>query len=324
MFGSGLATDLAQLLAWRFIAGAGSAMYMTGAVIYLTDISGPENRARFIGTNQAALLLGVSIGPGLGGVIAEVFGLRMPFYFVGGLALVAAVYAYFRIPETRQMRAPREERHPTQPATPAAGRPWLRMLRSRDFVAVSLVTLSIFFTRTASWQTLVPLIGATRLDMSPGTLGAMFTGVAMLNLLLITPSAMAADRFGRKATIVPALCVVAAGLLLVAGAQALPLFLVAALVMGVGQALSGPAPAAYAADIAPPESRGLAMGINRTAGDLGFVVGPPVVGLIADASSFGWGLATNALLLVAVAATFAVVARETRARSARAPVSAIG
>ena len=38
MFGSGLSFDIWQLMAWRFIAGAGSAMYMTGAHIYLVDV----------------------------------------------------------------------------------------------------------------------------------------------------------------------------------------------------------------------------------------------------------------------------------------------
>ena len=54
MIGSGLSMSIEVLLAWRFVAGAGSAMYMTGAMIYLTDISTPETRARFIGTNQGA------------------------------------------------------------------------------------------------------------------------------------------------------------------------------------------------------------------------------------------------------------------------------
>ena len=317
MIGSGTATDLIQLLVWRFIAGAGSAMYMTGAVIYLIDISTRENRARFIGTNQGALLLGVSIGPGIGGLIAELFGLRAPFYVVGGLALVAGVYAYFRLPETRG--SSQERRAVTEAATLTGEkerRPWLRMMRSRNFLAVSLVTLAIFFTRTASWQTLVPLVGVSRLGMTPGSLGALFTGIALWNLVLITPAALAADRFGRKAMIVPSLCIGGSGLLVFAIAQSYPAFIVAAVLMGGGLALSGPAPAAFAADIAPPEARGLAMGLNRTTGDLGFVIGPPLLGILADATSFGWGLAANAALLVLVAFVFAFTAQEARSRSA--------
>ena len=38
------AGDIWQLLAFRFVAGAGSAMFMTGALILVTDISRPDNR----------------------------------------------------------------------------------------------------------------------------------------------------------------------------------------------------------------------------------------------------------------------------------------
>ena len=45
MVGSGFSQNIEQLLLWRFSAGAGSALYMTGAMIYLADISTPGNRA---------------------------------------------------------------------------------------------------------------------------------------------------------------------------------------------------------------------------------------------------------------------------------------
>ena len=317
MIGSGLSQNIEQLLAWRFLAGAGSAMYMTGAAIYLIDISTPENRARFIGTNQGALLLGVSIGPAVGGLIAQGFGLRAPFYVVGVAALVASVFAFLWLPETRP------DTIETRPATgggKAAGggapRPWLLMIRSRDFIAVSLLTMSLFFTRTGGQQTMVPLLSVSRLGMSPGTLGGVFTGMALMNMILITPASMAADRFGRKAVIIPSGAVVALGLLLFAGANGYALYLVAAVVLAAGTAIAGAAPAAYAADIAPEEARGLAMGLYRSSGDLGFVIGPPLLGLIADFSSFGWALAANALLVGMAALMFGVLARETVGRAA--------
>ncbi len=327
MMGSGLSQSLGELLAWRFLAGAGSAMYMTAAMIYIADISTPENRARYIGTNQGALLLGVSIGPAAGGLIAEAFGLRAPFYVVGAAALTATIYAYLRLPETRPetpATAPPEalsdaaqdrDTVAAPPAPPAPPRPWLRMLRSRDFMAVSFVTMSIFFTRTASRQTLVPLLAVSRLGMTPGVLGGIFAAMSLVNMVLITPSAMAADRFGRKAVIVPGGVLLAVGLLVFAQADTYVIFFVASAVLAIGQGIDGPAPAAYAADIAPAEVRGLAMGLYRTSGDLGFVIGPPLLGALADATSFGWGLAANAVLVAFAAITFGFVARETTRRS---------
>jgi MFS family permease len=81
--------------------------------------------------------------------------------------------------------------------------------------------------------------------------------------------------------------------------------------------VAGPAPAAFAADIAPPTARGLTMGLQRTMGDVGFVVGPPLLGWLADNTSFGWGFAANAILMGLAALTFAVVVREHRGDRAR-------
>ncbi len=308
MVGSGFAPTIETLLAWRFVAGAGSSMYMTGAMVYLTDISTPETRARFIGTNQGALLIGTAIGPAVGGIVAEFWGLRAPFHVVGAAALVAAVYSWARLPETRGLGlAPPREAAP--PGTKERSE-WRAMVMSRDFLAVGFVTLVIFLTRTGSRQTLVPLLGEDELGLSPGDLGAIFTGMSIINVVLLTPAALAADRFGRKRVIVPSMLAHAVGLLMYASAGDLTMFLLASLALSVAASMAGPAPAAYAADLAPPGVRGLAMGLYRTTGDIGFLVGPPLLGALADATSFGWGLTANAVLAAASAVAFLVLARE--------------
>lgn len=320
MVGSGLSQNIEQLLAWRFIAGAGSAFYMTGVMIYLADISTSENRARFIGTNQGALLLGVSIGPAVGGLLGEFYGLRVPFYAVGGTALLAAVYAYLRLPETRPTSLSTTEDKPRDSASSPGQRAWLRMMRSRDFLTVSFVTMSIFLTRSAGRQTLVPLLSVARFNMSPGVLGGIFAVMSLSNMILVTPAAFAADRFGRKAVLIPGGTLLTIGLLMYAGANTYSMFIAASAVLALGQGIDGPAPAAYAADIAPEDARGLAMGLYRSSGDVGFVLGPPLLGLLADHSSFGWGLGVNAAMVAVATLCFAVFARETAgARRSRVP-----
>lgn len=321
MFGSGFAGDIVQLLAWRFIAGAGSAMYMTGAQIYLADISTPANRARFIGTNQGALLLGVAVGPAIGGVVAEFWGLRAPFILVGAMALIAMVYAYWRLPETKHLAPP-----PPAPVEVLEGqkrprRLWVTFITSKDFIAVALVAAAIFFTRAAARQTVIPLMAVENLGFSEGSLGVLFTAVAAINTVLIAPSAMIADKWGRKAAIVPSGLFVALSLVLIGVSPTTLIFVAGNLLLGVATAMAGPAPAAYAADISPPHLRGLGMGLFRTAGDFGFMVGPPMLGAIADVTSYETALVVNAVLM-GLAALFFLSARETLERPIAADVAA--
>ncbi|MEX1022202.1 MAG: MFS transporter [Dehalococcoidia bacterium] len=316
MIGSGFAGDIGQLLAWRFVAGAGSAMYMTGAQIYLADISTAQTRAKFMATNQGALLLGVSVGPAVGGVVAEFWGLRAPFHVVGVAALVATVYAWARLPETRHLAESAPADEPGLPGAPRPRRAWVTFALSRDFIAVAFVTMSIFFTRTAARQTIMPLFASARLGFSAGALGGLFTAMSVVNMVLIAPAAWIADRYGRKAAIIPSGLLTAGALLIIGVSETTTLFVTGAMVLAVGTSIAGPAPAAYAADIAPPHLRGLGMGMYRTSGDVGFLVGPPLLGAVADATSYDWALLVNAALMAA-AALFFLTARETIERPAR-------
>ncbi len=311
MIGSGLSGSIGELLVWRFLAGAGSAMYMTGAQIYLTDISTPANRATFIGTNQGALLLGVSVGPAIGGLLAELGGYRLPFYAVGIASPLAALYAYLRLPETKHLSVV-----VPPPVVAGARRPWVQFVRSRDFLAVAWVTLMVFFTRTASQHTLMPLMALAWFGMGAGQIGILFTIMSVINMVLIPPAAMIADRLGRKAAIVPSGLLTSVALVMLAFSTNVAMFYAGAIVLAFAVSIAGPAPIAYAADIAPPHLRGLAMGLYRTAGDIGFLTGPIILGLIADRTSYAWALNVNAAVFVG-ASLFFLTARETIKRQPR-------
>lgn len=312
---SGLAPDIWQLLVWRFVAGVGSAFYMTGAVIVLTDISTRENRGRFMGVQQGSLLLGVSLGPALGGVAAELWGLRAPFFAVAVLSAVAAGWS-LRIAETGRMaRSVGPQTGALAPGRPGVGRgAWLPLLGNLNYLLVGLVTFNVFFTRTGSQLSIVPLLAENRIGLGAGALGGIFTMMSVINLLAIFPSGSLVDRMGRKPVIVPAALVSGLGLALFAVSGDVAAFVAAAVVLAVGMGLAGPAPAAYAADIAPEHARGVAMGLYRTFGDVGFVAGPLVLGWVADASSFGVALTVNAGLMLAGAVLFWAFAREADAR----------
>ncbi len=300
MLGSALAPSLLVLSLWRLVAGAGSAMYMTGAMIYIADIAAPDQRARYIGTNQAALGLGVAIGPAVGGFLADRYGLRAPFYLVAVSALVAGLYAALRLSETRPNHLAVSGRKRTE---------WRGLLRSKAFLAVAVVAMATFFTRGAARLTLIPLMGSRELDLSAGDIGLVLSAVAVANLVLVTPAGYLADRWGTRVAVIPSMWTTALALVLFAFADSLTPFLLAAGFLAISSAVTGPAPAAFVADASPDEARGMAFGFYRTAGDLGLLIGPPLVGLVADASGFGAAFIVNAVVVAAAVVVFAIWGR---------------
>ncbi len=318
--GSGLAPTFGWLIASRFVSGAGSAMYMTGAIILLADITTEENRGRLMSIYQGSLLAGVAVGPAVGGFVAEAFGLAAPFFLVAALAALTTLWSFGRMPETtqrqREAATPPERGEREARGLKSARQSVLSVLAQPGFLLVCLLTLSIFLTRTGSRLTLLPLVAENRLGMSPGTLGLVFTMMTVLNLLTLAPAGTMIDKLGRKAVIVPSALVTGAALLLFAVSGEVWVFVLAGVLHGLGTGVVGPAPAAYAADLAPADMRGMTMSLYRTFGDAGFVIGPVLLGSLADLAGFGWALAFNALLLVSIALLFAVFARETLRRSA--------
>lgn len=315
---SGLAPNLWVLLAFRFLSGAGSAMYMTGAMILLVDVTAEENRGRLMSLYQGSILLGVSLGPAVGGFAAQAFDLRAPFFLVGAIAAAAALWSFARMPETsRRPAAAPSDPDPAAPARSPAPDTLAAMrslLLRPDFLLVSLLSMSIFLTRTGGRLTLLPLVGQERLGMSYGLLGVIFAVMTALNLVTLAPAGTMIDRLGRKAVIVPSALVTGTALVLFALSGEVWVFALAAVIHGLGTGIVGPAPAAYAADIAPEGMRGITMGLYRTFGDAGFVIGPVLLGWVADLSSLGWALAFDAAILVTIAALFALFAHETMAR----------
>lgn len=322
-FGFAFAGAFGELLAWRVVQGVGSAMLTTAAMVVLADISTTETRGRIMSLYQGSLLLGAGAGPAVGGLLAELYGIRLPFVIFAVLTLGAALWALARIPETRPPRAATAA--PPAGSTRAAAGSALpagavrRLLRSPDFLLVSAVTLGVFFTRAGGQMTLLPLLGHNELGMSESLIGLAFTLVAVVNFLALYGAGVLSDRFGRKAVIVPSGLITAVSIALFLYTGSVTLFFLNAVLLGIGTGLGGPAPAAYAADIAPPEAVGPAMGLYRTLSDLGLVIGPVLLGWMVDVAGYGLAFWTNAALLIVTTLAFGLFARESAGRRARVP-----
>ena len=61
----------AWLTGWRFVSGFGGSIFLTVATIYLRDEATPETRGRLLSLQELSILAGQTLGPLLGGYLAN-------------------------------------------------------------------------------------------------------------------------------------------------------------------------------------------------------------------------------------------------------------
>jgi EmrB/QacA subfamily drug resistance transporter len=89
------------LILFRVIHGIGSAMIFSTGMAIITAMFPPNERGRVLGINVAAVYLGLTLGPFLGGILTEHFGWRSIFVVTVPLGLAVLWLVHRSIPEDR-------------------------------------------------------------------------------------------------------------------------------------------------------------------------------------------------------------------------------
>ena len=315
-----LAPSYLPFLFARFIAGFGAGLVITASQIMMADISTPERRGRMMATYSGVFTFAVGIGPLPGGLLADWFGLSAPFWAYSIMGLGAAILAWFRVPETKFLRsATSSSQHSTAPKPSFIGQ--MRILTVQPgFLLISLVGFAGFVARTGGLFNIIPVLGQERLGLTPDQIGLGLATISVTAVLLAYPSGALADRYGRKLLIVPSTIMTGVSMVLFLLAPSFLWFMVACAAWSIATGVQSSAPGAYAADITPPGMNAAAMSTFRTISETGYVLGPLVLGLIADLAGANAALGTTAALMAVVGILFWLFAPE---KSRRKPAAAV-
>jgi MFS transporter, DHA1 family, multidrug resistance protein len=247
--GCAYAPSYALFIGGRFVAGAGAALTLIGGQIVLADVTTAANRGRTMAIYQGVFLFAVGVGPLPGGLLAERVGLTAPFLVYALAGLLAAAVAWLEVPETRA--EPGRGAAVAAAELPAFGSQ-VRLLTERiGFVLATAITFVAAVARTGALFNVIPVLARDRLGLGADRIGVGLALASLVGLLLIYPSGMLVDRFGRKMLIVPGTIMSAAAMLVFLLAPSYAWFLTACVVWSLATVVSGAAPAVYAADVAP-------------------------------------------------------------------------
>lgn len=279
----GLATSLAVLFFARILSGSlGATVNVAQAA--LADTTPPEQRSKAMGLIGAAFGLAFTVGPALGG-IASRWSEGAPGLLAGAICLVNFLLALAFLRESRTRRAqewgatvrvPRAALVVTFAATLAFTTMYvvfqqfaterLGLTRAGISYAFTLVGIVSVVVQGRLVRRLAPKLGELRLVMWGG--GLMTLGLAVLPLLVRLPAHGAAQLAGLGLSVA---------------------------LLSAGFSLIGPCVAGFVSRTTPPDDQGRVLGTLQSIGAGARIVGPPVLGVLADKGGFAAAFGLSAL-----------------------------
>jgi DHA1 family multidrug resistance protein-like MFS transporter len=266
-------------LFYRFIQGVGSSMWMTSRTTLLADILKPEERGRVLGYFQSFQTIGQAAGPTIGGFVASWWGLKANFYFLSLTGLISLALTYIFIKETVIGKEHGEKLAFPKDLT-------LRLIKNKGFIFAAFAGSTAFFAMSGIRQTILPIYAAQVANLSPADIGMILSVAMVANLFLTIPIGYGIDLIGRKPIMVVSLAIYGISMFLFPQVNTFLLLCIISLIMGVGSSGTQQAPLAMATDATIGEPRGISMGIFRFFGDIGSLIGPLLLGVIADGFGF--------------------------------------
>jgi len=291
----GFAQDIFQFILFRAIQATGAVMSVLQAC--LGDIFPRERRGTAMAWFSIVYAIGTIVGLPLGGVVAGIFGLRMPFYLCALLSFISFIILILFLRETLPSKVQVAAASDTatglvtsvaaqtayalegvcEPEEKGLKPKGEGLLKTRGFVQACIIGMALSST-IGSFFAFAPLflesLGYTVLDMGlifiPGI--AIFFGGSFF-------SGMASDRIGRRIPVITGLSIAvpfAFLVLFISSSLRVP----AVMLFLLGVAVCQPPLSALVIDLVSKEVRGKAAGFYNTLTVFGTAIGALIAGFI--------------------------------------------
>ena len=290
-----------HLLALRALQGC-----LTGTVVASNTLVAsvtPNGRMGYsLGMMQVAVLMGITIGPLFGGLMADAWGYRIPFAAAGGMLAFGGLIVHFFARENFCRPDPRTAQN--HGLVRAFGRKGLIAL----LAAFLMLSLSASFVGPIFPLLVEQVSDTTRVASAAGILLAISGLAAGISALII---GLIGDRLGYKPVLVA--CTVGAALFSAPHALAQSVGQLAILRLGLGMTHGGTMPTlnAIVAQAVSSDTYGRAFGNTRVAGALGMALGPLMGGFAAAHLGLRWPFVILSVLLLFTAILIAAWVRPT-------------
>ena len=270
---SGLAQSYNQLLFFRAAGGLGSSMFSVAASSVILRSVSDAQRGHAQSVYNGSFLLGAIAGPAIGGALAAI-SLRAPF-FVYAIALTVSGTVAFIFFTSEHLQAPKK----------SEGKKAVMSLK--DALALKGYRYALVITFVASWvlfgvrTSILPLFITEQLKSTAAVVGWGFTISAVIQGTLILRAGRISDERGRRFILIVGTTIALVGIIIMTLTLNPLMFFISMAIMGLGNAFLASAPATIVGDLIEGKG-GQVIALFQMAGDAGMIVGPVVVGFVAD------------------------------------------
>jgi len=262
----GFASGIGGLLVSRMLGGfmAGN---ISAAFAYASDVSVPEKRAASLGLIGAAIGIGFTLGPAVGGVLAgnnlQTANFLLPATVSAGLSVLAILLVACMLPESNTARRPTARIGPVRLLTE---RPALRYVA----IAALLVT-----TAQSILDSILGLWALDKFGLGPRTVGLLiFCGAVLAVLTQGGLVRVLVPRLGECKLATIAVVTFVSGLLIVSEAPDVGVTVMGLALCGIGMGAFTPSNSALASKQSTGHDRGSVMGTYQSSSSLARVLGP--------------------------------------------------
>ncbi len=280
---------IASLVVIRLSHGVASAMLIPVFQAYAADLAPAGREGRVMGLYGTVVLVGMSLGPVVGGAVNDHWGLRATFWIMGVLALMGFAVCARYLPATATERVLREAPRPGA---------WRALLRDRSLGALFAFRFAYVVGVGIIWA-FVPLHASLELSLSSASIGLVLTLGIASGGLLNTPMGMLADRVNRKMLVVAGGIIAAYGIFAFASAESHRALMLASLCFGAGGGICMPALMALAAEKGSrSDAMASVMALMTVAHSLGMLIGALLGGVLMDVVHLRWVFPAGAAVMV--------------------------
>jgi MFS family permease len=233
----------------------------------IANISSKNHRGQSLNYLYLANNLSGALGPSLGMFLINRFGFNFLFLVCLGLSLCSLLITY---------ELGRRQVAPLQDSSIEDG-----FFLSRKALPPSIIGFFSFFI----WGALTAFFPLYAINQGVTNPGLFFTTVAIVLILCRTLGGKILDLYSKERIILPCLFTYIISMILLAFSKTLPMFILVAVIWGIGHTFLIPTLVVYALDRVG-SSPGPVMGTFTAITDLGMSLGPMIMGILVHTVSY--------------------------------------